>query len=46
MADAIITPDSDFLVPAFFRTSIKICLLKLFLAIFYFKIMKIFIEKN
>ena len=40
MADAIITPVCDFLVPAFFSTSIKICLLKLYLAKIYFKNMK------
>ena len=45
MADAIITPVCDFLVPAFFRTSIKIYLLKLYLAKIYFKIMENYKKK-
>ena len=45
MTDAIITPDCDFLVPAFFSTSIKICLLKLYLAKIYFKNMENFKKK-
>jgi len=45
MADPIITPHCDFLVTGFFRTSIKKCLLKLFIAIIYFKNMKIYMKK-
>ena len=45
MADAIITPHCDFLVTAFFSTPIKKCLLKLFIAIIYLKIMKIYKKK-